>query len=188
MTNLELHTWNLNMYRYAISCVMLMTFFFLSEIHAQKRTLGATFSYAGCGIAYERQVNDETFYEVQLRAETAHMFSSLASNPGITGSFTWNMIFAESVSRNGNSISFFAGPGVIAGITDGIPLRKGLLFGLKGRIGGECVFSRNVALSASLSPVLGAHVTMIDGMPCMGLYINGLMCSLMPEVGIKYSF
>ena len=167
---------------------MLMTFFFLSEIHAQKRTLGATFSYAGCGIAYERQVNDEIFYEVQLRAETAHMFSSLASSPGITGSYTWNMIFAESVSRNGNSISFYAGPGVIAGITDGIPLRKGLLFGLKGRIGGECVFSRNVALSASLSPVLGAHVTMIDGMPCMGLYINGLICSIMPEVGIKYSF
>lgn len=188
MTNLELHTWNLNMYRYAISCVMLMTFLFLSEIHAQNRTLGTTFSYAGCGIAYEEQVSDDTFYEIQLRAETAHMFSSLATSPGITGSFTWNMIFSESVSRNGNRICFFAGPGVIAGITDERPFQKGLLFGLKGRIGGECFFNRNIALSASLSPVLGAHITIQDGMPCMGLYINGLMCTIMPEIGIKYSF
>lgn len=188
MTNLEQHIWNSNMFRYAISCLMLMTAFFLGEIHAQKRTLGATFSYAGCGISYERQVNDDTFYEIQLRSETAHMFSSLTDKPGITGSVTWNIVFHECTSSNGNKIRFFAGPGLTAGIADDLLYEKGLLFGLKGRIGAECFFSRRIALSASLSPVLGAHITMRDGMPCMRLYTSGLIYSIIPEIGIRYTF
>ena len=168
---------------------MLMTAFFLGEIHAQNRALGATFSYAGCGISYQQQVNEDSFYEIQLRSETAHMFSSLTDKPGITGSVSWNIIFAECVSPNGNCIRFFAGPGVTAGITDDLLYyQKGLLFGLKGRIGAECFFSRRIALSASLSPVLGAHITMKDDMPCMRLYISGLIYSIMPEIGIRYTF
>ena len=171
-----------------IAFIILMMTLSLSETHAQDRSLGASFSYAGSGLSYERSIDEDTFVEVQLRAETAHMFSSLTDKPGITASFTWNMIFSELTSSNGNRICFFAGPGITAGSVYDLPAQKGLVFGLKGRVGGECTFSRKIAVSASLSPVIGAHVSMKDGMPCMKIYRLGLLYTLMPEVGIRYTF
>lgn len=171
-----------------ISFVILMTSLFLGGINAQEMTIGATFSYAGTGISFQNNVNEDTFIEVQLRAETAHMFGSLCDNPGVTVSATWNMIFSELTSPDGNRVCFFAGPGIAAGFADDIHFHKGLVFGLKGRVGCECRFKRNITLSGCVSPVLGAHVIMKDGMPCMLFYKTGLMSVVMPEIGIRYNF
>ena len=115
-----------------IAFVILMMTLSLSETHAQDRSLGASFSYAGSGLSYERNIDEDTFVEVQLRAETAYMFSSLTDKPGITASFTWNMIFSELTSSNGNRICFFAGPGITAGSVYDLPAQKGLVFGKLG--------------------------------------------------------
>lgn len=165
-----------------------MTSLFLGGINAQERSIGATFSYAGAGISFQNSVNEDTFIEVQLRAETSHLFGSLCDTPGVTASATWNMIFSELTSPDGNRICFFAGPGITAGFADDIAFHKGLVFGLKGRVGCECRFKRNVTVSGCISPVIGAHVTMKDGMPCMLLYKTGLMSAVMPEIGIRYNF
>ena len=121
-----------------ISLVILMTLLFLGGIHAQDRSIGATFSYAGVGISFQNNVNEDTFIEVQLRAETAHLFGSLCETPGVTASATWNMIFSEMTSPDGNRICFFAGPGITAGVADDIPYHKGMVCGLKRKVGCEC--------------------------------------------------
>lgn len=171
-----------------ISFVILLTSLFLGGISAQERSIGASFSYAGTGVSFQNRVNEDTFIEIQLRAETAHLFASSAQTPGLTASLTWNMIFAETTSPDGNRISFFAGPGICAGLADDVPVHKGIVFGLQGKVGAECSFKRGIAVSACVSPLLGAHVSMKDGMPSMLLYKTGLMCSLIPEIGIRYIF
>ena len=171
-----------------ISLVVLMTFLFLGGINAQERSIGATFSYAGTGISFQDKINEETFIEIQLRGETTHLFAAASTMPGMTASLTWNMIFAQMTSPDGNRISLFAGPGILAGFADNIPIHKGVVFGLKGRVGAECSFNRNVAISACISPLIGVHASMKDGMPYMLLYKTGLLNSAMPEIGIRYIF
>ncbi len=160
----------------------------MGELHAQMKSVGTTYSYAGVGLSYEHNIDDESFIDVQLRMETASMFSYGRSRPGISGSFTWNMIFADKTMRDGSKLDFFIGPGLIAGYTDDIRSGKGIIFGLKGKIGGECTFKRKIAVSISLAPVLGVHLGRHDGMLNMLFYKTGLLYGIMPEIGLKYAF
>ncbi len=168
-------------------CILICTLF-LGEIHAQMKSVGTSFSYAGIGAVYEHYIDDNSFVDVQLRMETASKFTQRRNNLGVSASFSWNMIFAEMQSWAGKRISFHAGPGVMVGYADDAMSRKGLVFGLKGKIGGECTFPRRITVSASLSPVIGLHLGRHEGMLNMLLYKNGLLYSIMPEVGIKYAF
>ncbi len=169
-------------------CILILCTFFLSEAHAREKALGATFSYAGIGLVYEHRIDDGSFMDVQLRMETSSMFSGRSNFPGGTASFTWNMIFAEKESREGNKIIFFAGPGAIAGFAGDLGSTGGIMVGLKGRVGGECTFKRNVSISISISPVIGVHTGRTGSMMNMLLYKTGLLYGIMPEVGIKYAF
>ncbi len=174
---------------FIILCILITCTIFLDALHAQPKSVGSTFSYAGSGIVYEHSIDSDSFAEIQLRAETAHTFADRMNKPGFSASFTWNMTFAEIESRGGDRVIFFAGPGATAGMAgDMIGSGYGLFFGLKGRLGGECTFRNKVAVSLSVSPVLGLHLGARDGMVNMLLYKNGLLYSIMPEVGIKYAF
>ncbi len=165
-----------------------MVTLFLGETHAQKRSVGTSFSYAGTGLVYEHVIDGNSFTEIQLRMETSTLFSNALRNAGVSASFSWNMVFADIQARDGNRIDFFAGPGAMIGLAEDIKSRTGLVFGLKGRIGGECTFNRNVRVSLCLSPVIGVHLGVRDGMLNMLLYKNGLLYGIMPEIGIKYAF
>lgn len=173
-----------------IMYIVLATFLFLGRADAQSKAVGSTYSFAGIGVVYEHTIDEDSFAEFQLKAETAPvLFTFGTETPGISASFTWNMVFASAESRNGNAVLFFAGPGVAIGTSEDIKGPAGLFFGLKGRIGGECTFSsRNVSLSVSLSPILGAHIRKERDMISMLPYKFGLLSSIMPEVGIKYAF
>ncbi len=175
------------MNRKTIICILLCTLC-LGEIHAQKKSIGSSFSYAGVGLVYEHGIDAGSFAEIQLRMETSSVFARHDRLPGVSASFTWNMVFAETESRDGNKVVFFAGPGVMAGIAEDIGRGAGLMFGLKGRIGGECTFRRNVSVSLGVSPVIGVHLSRNGGMVNMLLYRTGLLYGIMPEVGIKYAF
>ncbi len=171
-----------------IICIISICKLFLGEIQAQPKSFGPSFCYAGVGLVYEHCIDDRSFAEIQLRTETAGMYAKRENGAGLSASFTWNMIFAEMEARDGNSINFFAGPGVMAGVTGDIVNRRGLMLGLKGRIGGECSFRRNVTVSLSISPVIGLHLGVREGMLSMLPYRTGVLYSIMPEVGIKYAF
>ncbi len=172
----------------SIICIISICTLFLDIIQAQPKSFGPTFSYAGVGIVYEHDIDDRSFAEIQIRMETSSMYTKRENGAGASASFTWNMVFAEMEARDGNIINFFAGPGVMAGLTGDIMNRRGLMLGLKGRIGGECSFRRNVTVSLSISPVIGLHLGVREGMLSMLLYRTGLLYSIMPEVGVKYAF
>ncbi len=171
-----------------ILCVILTCTSFLSEARAQSKSVGTSFSYAGIGAVYEHTTGKDSFAEIQLRTETAGIFGGTMFYPGISASFTWNMIFAEAQSRNGNRIIFFAGPGATAGFTGDMKSSWGLMAGLKGRVGGECTFRRNVSISVSISPIIGVHTSRRGTTINMLIYKTGLLHAIMPEIGIKYAF
>ena len=100
----------------------------------------------------------------------------------------WNILIRQWTSSEGNALRFFAGPGVAAGYTTEYKSVDGIFFGLKGRMGCECEFKRNMLISMSISPIIGSHVTMPQGDLSMKYYKNGLIYSLVPEIGIKYRF
>lgn len=165
-----------------------MCMLLLNESSAQVRAVGSSFCYAGTGLTYERIVSEEAFMELQIRVETFELFHFNAPVPGMSASATWNLYFSEFKSGNGNLVRLFAGPGVAVGYMPDMKAPLGTMFGLKGSVGAECRFDRNVAISINVSPILGAHLTMMGGMPHMKLFINGLIYGLMPEIGIKYLF
>lgn len=169
-------------------CIMLATVLSTGIGNAQTKAVGSTHSFAGIGLSYERYIDDKSFADLQLRLETATMFTHISDNPGISASFTWNTIFADTESESGNIVRFYAGPGIALGMSDNLNGTKGVFFGLKGRVGGECTFPRKVTLSVSVSPVIGAHIGKENGMTNMLLYKYGLLYSVMPEIGIKYAF
>lgn len=158
--------------------------------YAQPKALGATFTYSGCAISYEHQLQEsqKSFIELNLKAECGEFTSERASRPGVSASLTWTSVLKQWESIEGNAISIFAGPGVIIGYGNDYKTAEGTFFGIKGRAGVECEFSRNVIISASLSPVVGSHIIYNHGLMSMKYYKNGLIYSLVPEIGIKYRF
>lgn len=190
MMNWEPHIWNSNMSR--LLHIMLVTagsFMALPSAHAQPKALGASFSFACSGIVYEHyQKSSSSFLEIALKAQTSEMFAGRSQYPGISSSLTWNIVLKEWLSSEGNPIRIFAGPGVIVGYGKDFEETNGLIFGLKGRVGAECSFTRNALISLSLSPILGSHVISYPDHNSMKYYKNGLMYSLIPEISIKYRF
>ncbi len=171
-----------------IICTILTCTLFLDGLHAQPKSVGSSFSYAGTGIVYEHYIDAGSFAEVQLRAETSSIFTDRGNKPGVSAAFSWNMVFAEKDLADGSRITFFAGPGAAVGWGEDVKSRRGFMLGLKGRVGGECTFRRKVTLSLSVSPVIGVHIGVRDGMLNMLLYKTGLLYGIMPEVGVKYAF
>ena len=169
---------------------MISTAFLLSAgiLCAQKKAVGLSFALADVGLSYEHQVETGSFLGFDLKIDTGDYMWNRASHVGVSADLIWNMVFAEKTSSLGNKVIFFAGPGVMAGYVTDLKVLAGPAFGLKGRVGVECRFKRPIVLSASLSPVLGSHITYQDGEVKMKLYRRGLIQTFIPEIGIKYAF
>lgn len=162
---------------------------FCPEIHGQAKAISTVWSLSGIGIGYEHFNSDSDFFQIDIKALTDDIFIKQRWNPEASVSLTWNMIFAERISENGNRICFFAGPGAVGGWCRDYNTRTGAVFGLKGRLGTECTFvSRHVSISASFSPELAMHICRKNGGTYLRLYRNGLVFGVLPEIGIKYAF
>lgn len=156
---------------------------------AQSRSLGTIWSFRDIGLSYDKKIDETNYLDFSLSANISEIFMSKSFNSGVTGSFTWNFIIKELVSDNGNPINIIAGPGVLLGYAADVGSTFGMVFGLKGKVGVECLFhGRRTKISASLNPVLGSHITMLDGMVKMNVYKWGLMGGIIPEIGLKYMF
>ena len=156
---------------------------------AQPKSVGASFSISRIGIVYEHDFPESaSFLDVSVGAETAELFVGRKNYPGITASLTWNIIFKEWKSSEGNDIRLYAGPGASIGYSADFRDTDGVFFGLKGKIGGECVFARNAVISLSISPVIGSHLVSYPDHYTMKFYLNGIIYSLLPEIGLKYRF
>lgn len=168
--------------------VFMTVFAVMNYADAQPRSLGTTYSFSGIGIEYEHDLKRDCFINTDIRTEMLAFFMNKNDIPGISASFSCNFIIREWSSRNDNTISFFAGPGVTIGISHDLRKDNGFLIGLKGRVGVECWFDRNVAASICLNPIIGSHLTVVDDHVVMKYYKNGLINAILPEIGIKYTF
>lgn len=155
---------------------------------AQPRSIGTSYSISGIGLEYEHDLNRDCFINAGIRAEMLAFFMNRNDSPGISASFSCNFTLKEWNSRNDNAIRIFAGPGVTAGLTHEFRKANGIFFGLKGRVGAECRFDRNVAVSICLNPILGSHLTIVDEHIEMRYYKAGLINAILPEIGIRYTF
>lgn len=155
---------------------------------AQPRSIGTSYSISGIGLEYEHDLNRDCFINADIRAEMLAFFMNRNDSPGISASFSCNFTLKEWNSRNDNAIRIFAGPGVTAGLTHEFRKDNGIFFGLKGRVGAECRFDRNVAVSICLNPILGSHLTIVDEHIEMRYYKAGLINAILPEIGIRYTF
>ena len=158
-------------------------------LRAQPKALGMSFSFNNIGISYEHYGSEGCFAEFALNAKFSEMFLGRQDTHGGDASFTWNIKLWESVSSEGNPVTFFAGPGAVIGWGADFRKIQGIYMGIKGRVGAECSFCRRrVTISAYAAPVLGSHIRNEEGNVKMDYYRNGLVYSLIPEIGIKYRF
>lgn len=172
----------------ALTVTFLMTIS-LSSAYSQPRSVGATYSFTGFSISYEHLIKGEdTFVDMSIKAETSEMFFLKSDAPGVSASVTLNYPVRNWLSSEGNKMSFIAGPGLLIGYGRDMNTAKGLYLGIKGKLGFECRFSRNITLSAFVSPTIGTHMDIHREYVRMKYYRNGLICGLIPEVGIKYAF
>lgn len=171
-----------------ITAVLLATAAGTGCMDARPKAVSSIWSLSSIGIGYEYTMDERSFGQVEMCTEMSDMFFGRGGITGVAASFTWNMIFAKAESRNGNTVSFYSGPGAVLGWSKDLGGTSGGIFGLKGRIGAECVFERKIAVSIGFAPILGMHVSAKDDIMSMRLYRNGLMYSLSPEIGIKYAF
>ena len=159
------------------------------SVSAQPKSVGAAFSFTGLSLTYEHDFHlYGAFLEIAMKAEMSEHILERSGHPGISAGVVWNILIRQWTSSEGNALRFFAGPGVAAGYTTEYKSVDGIFFGLKGRMGCECEFKRNMLISMSISPIIGSHVTMPQGDLSMKYYKNGLIYSLVPEIGIKYRF
>ena len=158
------------------------------SLDARSRTIGAGVSSNGLSLTYEHMLKDNSFMELAVKTESTELSAGRASYPGVSISFTWNYILKEWKSQDGNTVNFFIGPGITAGYANDYKTSSGTILGIKGRLGFECLFSRNIAISAAISPIIGSHIVFGEAMTSMKYYRNGLLYGLIPEIGIKYMF
>lgn len=172
--------------RIAVLCLYVCASIYLAD--AQPKAAGTSYSFSSLGLTYEHTLNQECFISADIKIETGAFFIDRKHRPGASVSVTGNFIIDTWTSRNGNTISAFAGPGVAAGMSYDFRKGDGYFFGLKGRLGIECLFDRKVSLSICLAPVLGMHMMQVEEHLEMKYYRNGLINAIIPEIGIKYLF
>lgn len=169
---------------FAVTCMLASI-----SVYAQPKAISTIWSLNGIGIGYEHNIDGNSFIQIEMKTETAELFINSRYEAGATLAFTWNMIFGSMLSKHGNTVNFYAGPGAVIGWAGDSKTPSGGLFGVKGKIGVECVYARRISVSASLSPSLAMHLSVNeDNEFNMKTFRNGLTYGLLPEIGIKYCF
>lgn len=178
-----------------IICLTVAVFTLCGVTHARRNTIGTSWGLSEIGISYGRSIKENTFLLTGIHLETGEAMAGRTRTPGIAASFTWNTVFARKESANGNEIRFFAGPGAAIGYCKDIRLKKtehglhGTYFGLKGRIGLEISYDRNVNITICVAPVLGLHMARDNSGNLLARYYRyGILQTIMPEIGISYRF
>ena len=168
--------------------IALLSLVMLDIADAQPRSLGATFSYGGWGIAYEHAMKEGDMLEICLRSELSDHFTDMTRNPGVSVSFTYGITLKEWTSSSGIPMTLNAGPGAYIAWTEDFRQGTGSAFGLKGKICMEGCFERKVILTIGIAPVLGLHTRIMDDHISLTLFRNGLLFAIMPEIGLRYRF
>ena len=178
------------MKRFAYISLLLISVTIYSEtdLNAQPKAVSSIWSLGGIGLGYEHNIDEKNFFQVDLKADISEIIMGKVWTPGACASFTYNIYFASSDTRDNFRIMYFAGPGAVLGWARDRNMPEGCVFGIKGRVGLEALFERNISISACFAPTVGMHFSKRYDTVHMRLYRNGLIYGFLPEIGIKYSF
>ena len=171
--------------------VTVIAAFVLHGAHAfaQPKSLGVSFSYTGISISYEMYSNrPDSFIDIVLKSENSEFYSGRFRHPGISASTSFNYYLKAWTYDETNSVKLFAGPGLTIGYCPDYKTVEGIMFGLKGKLGVECTFERDVQITASIAPIVGSHIVLDERSAEMKYYRNGFQYGFIPEIGIKYRF
>lgn len=160
---------------------------FAGSLSAGPRTAGAVFSFCRSGIEYGHTLNDKAFWNIGIGVEYGSSVFYRNLIPGVSLDFGYNYVLRTWRSEAGEG-TFFAGPGLKAGYMSDRNEDAGVTVGVTGNIGIDFRFRLPVIISVSVKPVLGLHLRGGEDGFSLGLYKNGLIWGLLPEVGIKYCF
>ncbi len=157
-------------------------------VAGQGKAVGSIWSYKGISMTYSQTAHEDSFYELALSADMMDLLNGNSRYPGVAARFAWNIILKDSGSAGGGCFKAYVGPGAIMGWTTDKDCSYGILTGISTVAGLEYISSRKIAISVSVSPILGCHTVIRKDMIQMKLYRNGLIGSLIPEACIKYYF
>lgn len=155
---------------------------------ARNTSLGSQWSFKGIALTYSQKAEYGSFHELYLSADMTDLLSGNSRYPGVSAAFSWNIMLKEWELSDEGYIRAYAGPGAAIGWTTDKGSGYGVMMGILGKAGLEYISARKIALSVSISPVLGCHTVWNGNTLRLELYKYGLTYSLMPEVGIKYYF
>ena len=154
---------------------------------AGPRTAGAVFSFYRTGIEYGHTLKGKAFWNIGIGVEYGSSVFYRNQTPGVSLDFVYNYILRNWKSAAGEAV-LYAGPGLKVGYGSDGKENAGLILGLIGNLGFDFRFQLPVTISVAIKPSLGLHLRGEDNNFSLGLYRNGLILGLTPEVGIKYSF
>lgn len=154
---------------------------------AGPRTAGAVFSFYRTGIEYGHTLKGKAFWNIGIGVEYGSSVFYRNQTPGVSLDFVYNYILRNWKSAAGEAV-LYAGPGLKVGYGSDGKENAGLILGLIGNLGFDFRFQLPVTISVAIKPSLGLHLRREDNNFSLGLYRNGLILGLTPEVGIKYSF
>ena len=154
---------------------------------AGPRTAGAVFSFYRTGIEYGHTLKGKAFWNIGIGVEYGSSVFYRNLTPGVSLDFVYNYILRNWKSAAGEAV-LYAGPGLKVGYGSDGKENAGLILGLIGNLGFDFRFQLPVTISVAIKPSLGLHLRGEDNNFSLGLYRNGLILGLTPEVGIKYSF
>lgn len=154
---------------------------------AGPRTTGAVFSFYRTGIEYGHTLKGKAFWNIGIGVEYGSSVFYRNQTPGVSLDFVYNYILRNWKSAAGEAV-LYAGPGLKVGYGSDGKENAGLILGLIGNLGFDFRFQLPVTISVAIKPSLGLHLRGEDNNFSLGLYRNGLILGLTPEVGIKYSF
>ena len=151
------------------------------------KAIGAEFAFSGLTVNYQTHASGRDFNDFNLGLDFHKVLSGESRTPGVRFSYVRDYIFAE--KAKGDFVTrWYAGPGMTAGYVMDKDAGYGAMIGICGNIGVEFGFSEPVCISLSLMPSVATHIRREDGNPDLDLYFNGLLHTLSPRLGIKYSF
>ncbi len=156
-----------------------------SEADAQTKSLGVFFAPDRSGFSHQRFLRDNTFWNIDVAVDYGGCVLGQDVLPGARVSLGYNFIVWEKDHGEGRS-RIYSGPGISIGYVPDKDLLYGGMAGLSGNVGYEYDFRFPVTISLSLSPTVGIHLHNTDSGLQLGTYINGLLWSLAPQLGIRY--
>lgn len=172
--------------------VSLMLIFIKANCQADNprgHEVGMAFSPKGCGISWDFCGNKEAISNLFVVGTDFYGVINGKHNSGCKAEYFLNYILKTKEAGDGLKISFYSGPGAIAGYLRDKDRGYGLCAGLAADVGVSFKFKTNFNITAGFTGAFAFHISRHGGNNySVNFYKNGVLQSFFPVVSIGYTF